>query len=182
MSRFPETRRHELSQPLGGTKVAVGFLSGVLAGAAMLLFQSVAYWHLGGGFWVPERQVACALYGLDALIDPGYVVAAGIVIHFTTSVAWAIIFSAILPLGASTWTALWAGLAYSVGVWGVMTYGVLPWFNEYMYQRVAFMPEWNLYGHFVYGFGLLATPSLRRRLRGGNLSSRRNSRILPLTP
>ncbi len=171
--RYPETRRAELLEPLGGTTVAVGAINGLLAGAAMMLFYSTVYWALGAGFSLPAREIACVIYGIDALVEGGHAVAMGLIIHGIVSAAWGILFSSLLPRGASNLTALWAGLIYSVGVWGVMTYGVLPWGNEYMRERVEVLPEWHLYSHLVYGFCLLAAPSLRRRLRGGTPAARR---------
>lgn len=182
MQTYPETRRFELAEPAGGTTAVVGAVAGLAAGAAMMLVCSV--WHavLENGVWTPAREIACSLYGLEALILGGQAVAAGLLVHALVSMAWGILFSALLPRGASGWTAAWTGAAYGAGVWGIMTYGILPWANDVMRARVAMLPEPHLYGHLAYGLCLGLVPVLRRLTRGGSPAWRRSRRRVPLVP
>ncbi|MBI4424654.1 MAG: hypothetical protein HY554_13055 [Elusimicrobia bacterium] len=144
-----------------------GVFSGVFAGIVMALFATTASWALGNGFWTPVKEIACVAYGVDALVAGASAILAGVLIHLTIASCWGMLFAALLPRGSGAWTALWTGVLYSIGVWALMTYGVLPWGNEVQSARAGMMPDWFFYSHLVYGASLLVTPAFRRRFYAG---------------
>lgn len=155
--------RRSAAMPTVGGRISGGALSGFIAGCAMLAFAMLSGAILGDGPLAFLRSVSCAVYGVDGLVAGGGALMAGLLIHLTVSCCWGMLFSSILPEESTSWTALWTGALYGIGVWAVMTFGVLPWADGVMRARMDLLPDWWFYQHLVYGACLLGTPFLRRR-------------------
>lgn len=140
-----------------------GLLAGLIAGIVMALVAMGRSASAGMSFWLPMQLIAGWFYGVDALIGGGWVVLVGIVIHLAVSAGYGLVFGLIaarIPAAGS----FWAGIAYSVTIWVLMTYLVVPGLDPTMAQRVALVPAGWWFGyHLFYGATLtLASPFAQR--------------------
>lgn len=151
------------AQPIFGATVLTGILAGFIAGMSMLAFAVASHWALDNGAATPLLEISCVLHGPKGMLGGGPEILLGFLVHSIVAASWGILFAALFPRRGSAWTALWTGTVFGVGVWAVMTYGVLPWANETMSVRVSMLPEWFFYEHIAFGASLFVLPLLRRR-------------------
>ncbi|HET9179248.1 MAG TPA: hypothetical protein VFQ24_12900 [Terriglobia bacterium] len=151
-----------------------GIAGGVIAGLPMLAFAMVHAEITGAGFSSPLRWIAASLGDVCALIMAGEargststpgVLFTGAIIHLLFSAGWGIVFVRLFPRLRGI-AALGVGLLYGVGVWVVMTWGVLTWLDRPMYDRVQLVAGAFFMQHLVYGGCLALAPCLARRWPG----------------
>lgn len=151
----PEAER----KPSAKARLYGGAAAGMIAGAAMAMVAMIRAAAVGLGFWLPPKQIAGVIYGVDALIGGGSAVALGLLIHMVMSAAAGILF-ALVAYRLSTMTSLLVGMVYGVLVWAVMTWLALPLVNQVMLDRVMVMPNWWFVYHLIFGGMLIVVPGL----------------------
>ncbi len=141
--------------------IAAGALAGLLGGVVMALAMMIRADAIGTGFWLPMRSIAATWYGVDALIAGAGAVAIGIATHLAVSAGWGALFGFASGEERSTGVSFLIGVAYALGIWGVMTYLALPWFNGTFEARLALQPFWFWFGlHLLFGGTLgILTPA-----------------------
>ncbi len=121
--------------------VTAGALIGVVAGAAFAMFEMVAAWAMGDGFWMPLRMIGAIGLGEEAL-ESSYSLAGaasvGALLHLALSAVYGAIFGGLLALVPTLRTnvgvLVLAGSLYGLGLWLVNFYVVAPvafeWFQD----------------------------------------------------
>jgi hypothetical protein len=144
--------------------IAGGVLSGLLAGALMILmilFVSDAH---GQGFYSPLDQLAGLFWGVNALVGGAGVAIAGLAVHLAFSAFLGAIFAILTEGQNNPGPAFIGGIAYGITVWAVMTFLVQPWANPTMSDRTALFQGWWFIEHLVFGGMLFTTPLFARAL------------------
>lgn len=143
MSRFSERIHHlhlnDLHWAVPGSHISAravlwaGLASGVVFLAAMMIMMPL---FLGASPWAAPRMIAAITQGTSALVpidtfDLGAVLAA-VVVHFTLSLAYALLF-AFIGKGHSMVADAVAGMAFGLAVYVVNFYlftVLFPWFEQ----------------------------------------------------
>jgi hypothetical protein len=149
--------------------VGAGAAGGLVAGLAMALVLMVSYAITGPGPLFPLQLIAATLWGHATFELGGGAAIAGLLIHLVVSAGWGVLFAAMLPRGATLAMTVALALIFSMGVFVIMTYLVLPWTNWIMWDAVA--QGWFFLLHLVYGAVLVVTLPLRHRARYANTTS-----------
>jgi hypothetical protein len=139
-----------------------GVVSGLFAGACMMVF-AVLYTGLSGrGWWLMPKLFAATFLGVGALVGGAGAVVLGLVIHAVVSVLWGIFFAFCVSRSTTVWYAMGWGVFHGFFVWMTMTWTVLPWADPTLYPRLAFTGGPWLAAHVVYGAASFAVvPALR---------------------
>ena len=138
-----------------------GVLSGVIAGVGMAL---VLLWREGANgveVWTPMQLMAATFYGAEALHGGAQVILVGEIVHAVIAIGYGLIFSFFVSRATPLGMAFLYGLVYSVLIWGVMTYMVLPLVDPVMQRAEALQPNWWFISHLVFGALLFLTPLLK---------------------
>ncbi|MGH9467449.1 MAG: hypothetical protein ACRD1Y_08835 [Terriglobales bacterium] len=152
----------QIKQVGGGSRTGGGALAGLIASAVML-FAAMGWLSLAGlGFWTVPREVAAGVEGLPALLGGAGTVITGICLFLATGVILGIIYSWLALRIEAKKTSLLAGVVYSIGVWAVMTFAILPGLDPILRTRLALLMGTWFWWHLVYGAMLFMTPALRR--------------------
>jgi hypothetical protein len=138
-----------------------GIIGAILMGIAMCIYAAIS----GAGWRAPLQMIAATFYGPMAFVGAAGVTAIGVLTHLAIGALLGMVFAA-LTLGiASAMKSFWLGIVYSIAVWAFMTYVILAVFDATMASRVAMMPVFWFFVHWVYGaFTGWLTPGLRRAL------------------
>lgn len=145
--------------------------TGLAAGIAMMGYLVVGAIRTGLGWDSPIRWMIALLGNEPALIWAGAAAGAvstttcivlGLSIHLLTAIALARIFF-ILAGQLQKLYLPFAGAAYGVVIWAVMTFGLLRALDDVMYTRVRLMPLTFLAAHLVYGSTVGVAYSMLRR-------------------
>jgi hypothetical protein len=148
----------------GRALAIAGAEAGLISGLVMILSMMVYTAAIGEGFLFPAKEIAATFMGVEAIIGGVGTVLLGLAIHLAVSAAWGAAFSLMLAPNSSTGSAIGWGIAYAVGIWLVMTYVALPFFDPVMSDRVALYSGWWFALHLVYGAVLGITPELAERM------------------
>lgn len=168
--------RRAAQQPTGTMEgvhavVRAGVLSGLLGGVLMAVVATRVALSTGDAGFQPLRYIGAAIIGTDALDGGPDATAAGILVHLVTSIAWAIVFTAVVDIRTRPLAALGLGVAASLLILTIMTFGVLPFLDMPMYGHVMDdLVSWAV-AHLAYGVGLSTAPWLRRRARADELAA-----------
>lgn len=156
---------HEDSSALRNEAIKAGAVAGITAGIIMALFAMIRSYMMGMGFWLPVKQIAALIFGVDAILGGFGVLLTGLVIHVLTSAVLGAVFGVLIGDRArSVSNSAVGGLLFGAVVWFVMSFLVLPWANPVMDARTELMPiEWFLY-HLVFGLFLFTTPFYLRSI------------------
>jgi hypothetical protein len=118
-----------------------GALLGIVAGVAFALFEMLAAWGMGDGFWMPLRMIGAIVLGEEALQAsyslPG-AAAAGAVIHLALSAVFGaglgLVAALVRGLTTSRGVLVAAGSLYGLALWLVNFYAIAPvafeWFQD----------------------------------------------------
>lgn len=139
-----------------------GLVAGLVAGVAMAMVAMIRAGVTGMGFWLPPKQIAATLFGVDALIGGAGVIVTGLMIHMMTSAIFGVVFGLIGGGRIFAWAAMALGFLYGVIIWAGMTFIGLPVVNEVMRDRVAMQPVWWFGYHLIFGGMLFLTPLLAK--------------------
>lgn len=145
-----------------GDTVLAGALAGAIGGALLLAGAMTAAAMGGMDILSPIRLIGATFLGSGALEGGAATVAFGLTIHMAASIAWGILFAAILPRVTSIAAALVAGLAFGLVVMLLMLYLVLPLVNPVMHQAVDGTNAF-VFSHLLFGLALSLVPILRHR-------------------
>ncbi len=146
----------------GSGVLAGGAVAGLIAGAVMGLAWTGLSAYVGESGWMPIRTVAAIAFGVEALVLGPAVYVAGWVIHLATAAVLGIIFAAITRAVQGTAAALFWGVLYGAAVWAVMTFGIQPFVNPVLADRMSLMGGAWFAVNLIYGAMLSTTPTLRR--------------------
>lgn len=160
--------------------VTWGAVLGVVAGVVFAMFEMVAAWALGDGFWMPLRMIGAIVLG-DGALEASYSLAgaalAGAALHMMLSAVFGAVFGALAALAP----ALRASRSVLVGA--ASLYGLALWLvNFYVLAPVAF--EWfqdanpvvQFFAHTFF-FGALLGAMLAPRVLHGESPGRRREPI-----
>lgn len=166
----PDPRRQDLAT--AGELAAAGVITGLIAGAVMIVVAMISTAVADLGVWRPAELVASLYFGADALVGGAGVITAGVLTHFAASAIFGILFAFLTRGRLDPAAALFAGLVYGLVIWIVMAYLVLPWAVPTMYERVSTEMGWFVLYHLLFGLTLVMSPSLvrsfhRRHVRMG---------------
>src|SRR5690606_26438593 len=106
------------------------------------------------GVWLPVRNISAIWYGVGALVGGAAVLAAGLLTHVVTSMAWGAVLGLFVGRKRSAGAGAGIGLLYGIAIWAIMTFLVLTWTNRDMYDRVMVHPYWWFGAHLLYGLVL----------------------------
>ncbi len=142
--------------------IAPGVEAGLIAGAVMLLLAVIHAQLTGLGFTWPLQRVADGVLEGRAASQGASGAIAGAAIHFAVSAVWGVLFVALAPRGIPLMAAAGLGLAFGLMVFLVMTWMVVPWADDAMWQTV---PKSVLFlYHLVFGALLPLGVPLRRQI------------------
>lgn len=158
------TRAYSRDNTSWAETIQAGIIAGLIGGALMGLVAMVRSAAVGLGFWLPMKLISGLYFGVDTLLGDAGVILLGMLTHLVTASVWGVVFAVITKGRLRMASALLAGLLYGAAVWLVMTYFVLPWANEVMFERVSIAMGWFFVYHLVYGATLALSPGMARRL------------------
>jgi hypothetical protein len=137
-------------------------LAGMIGGMGMGVYEMMATWLMGKGFWTPLNMIGATV---PAFQPPamGFVAGptlAGLMLHMVTSAMWGLMFGLALAAFGPRLARSWGGQTLLGAIWGVVVYlvmgiGIGPWLDSAM--RLA-NPVQFFIGHLV--FGIVAAWSL----------------------
>lgn len=139
-----------------------GALTGITAGLIMALIAMIFGYVMGMDFWLLPKMIAATFLGADALTGGVGSVILGLIVHLVVAAAYGILFAFLTPRITSPSSDFGLGIAYGVIIWAVMTFIVLPLFNDLMRERVALIPFTWFINHLVFGASLAMTPYFER--------------------
>ncbi|MGQ0639339.1 MAG: hypothetical protein ACT4P6_00980 [Gemmatimonadaceae bacterium] len=145
-----------------GDTLVSGARGGMVGGACMALFAMGTSIMGGSDILSPFRLTGATFVGAGALEGGIGVIVYGLLLYIAASVAWGVLFAAILPREATAGLALIAGLIYGLIVMLVTLQFVLPVANPVMREAVNGTTSFTL-AHLIYGGSLAIVPLLRRR-------------------
>ncbi len=146
-----------------------GALIGAVAGVVFAMFEMIAAWAMGDGFWMPMRMIGAIVLGEGAL-EPSYslagAVTVGALLHIALSALYGAVFGALVALVPGLRPSLGllvvAGSVYGLALWLVNFYAIAPVAFEWFQDANVFV---QFIAHtFVYGalLGLLLAARLPR--------------------
>lgn len=120
--------------------VGPAVVAGIIGGLIFAVFEILAAAVMMGpeAAFMPLRMIGGIALGAQAL-DPGYPLVtaaiAGVLIHMTLSIAFAIVFAAIVPATGTPATLALLGIGFGIGLWIVNFFVIAPiagwnWFPE----------------------------------------------------
>jgi hypothetical protein len=136
-------------------RYVTGLLPGLYAGAMMALCVLILTAARGAPIGQPFRLVASVLMGSRAMTGGSGAVVFGVVLHFITSAVLGMIFTRVF--GPMTMRRLLGcGLAYSIFLWMIAQFLLLPWANPLFAEKLGTV--WPFFvGHLAYGVSLAST-------------------------
>lgn len=148
-----------------GTSQAVvaGTAAGLIAGLVFGVIAMIRSAAVGQGLLSPLEQIAAAFYGPQALGAGLGTALAGLAIHQLFAAVLGAMFGIFVGRRVPLAAALIFGLIYSVLIWAIMTYVILPATNTVMYNLQMAQPgSWFFY-FLTFGAALALTPLLAAR-------------------
>ena len=148
-----------------------GALAGMAGGVVMAMWSMIALWLTGTGLWSPLNLIANTLWrgAPTGAAFSGGALALGLIVHMMMSMALGMAFAAGLrafrPLAASRARLAMTGMAFGLGVWAVMQYGIWPAIDAGVAPK--FTPWVFALGHLMFGavtaLAIGTSPGLRAR-------------------
>jgi len=150
-------------EPLATEVLKAGVVSGLLGGVFMAVWGMFATLAYGLGPLAVPPLIGAVFRGPEALIEGPGIIVIGVVVHLLTSAGFGVLFATLVrrdtPPGISTL----AGVAFSLGIFVLMMFVVVPVVDPVMANRMALMIGTMLIMHVLYGLGLGLAPMFRRR-------------------
>lgn len=135
-----------------------GAIAGFVAGVVMAVIGTLFALGRSNDLWLEAKQIAVIVYGSVAVHQSGFVagpVLVGTMIHFVVAIAlgalFGILFRTVLRIPSTFGAPIMAGLVYSMLVWFVAYFIVLPIINPTLLDLYA--PAFILQ-HLAYGLTL----------------------------
>ena len=140
----------------------VGSAAGILAGIGMAMWAALtSVWH--GVDLLSSFEMIGATFTGHTMTPTGLGSAFyGVVVHAATSAGLGILFTAFLPLSATTRFATRAGLLFGIAVLITMTFVVTPLVNPALHHGLNAIPKSWIIQHLIFGVTLGVVPSLWR--------------------
>jgi hypothetical protein len=150
--------RHEVA--------ASGVLAGVAGGVAMMAVAAIGAASQGIPAVHPLEVIGASFVGPEALEGPARI-AFGALVHLGTSVAFGVLFAAIVPRDFPTASGIGVGVGWALFGLGFMMSTIVPWANPGFRGEMQDVGGTWVIAHAVFG-GIVGTiPALRRRLALG---------------
>lgn len=149
-----------------GAVVGGGAISGVIAGAVMLIVAMGWAAGLGLGSRLPVQTTVAALSGPMALLGGAGTVWAGWLIYLAVAAVLGLIYTSIGWNIRQYRTALIWGILYGICVWVVMTAWLLPRGDPVMAAYMALMVGPWFVLHLIFGVVVSVSAPIRRGLAG----------------
>ncbi|MBK7857172.1 MAG: hypothetical protein IPJ65_00855 [Archangiaceae bacterium] len=160
-------------EPLAPEILKAGAVSGLAGGVLMAVWAMFATLALGLGPFAVPQLIGATFRGPEALLQGPTTIVIGVVLHLLVSAFFGTLFSMLVRRDTPRGIAALAGVAFSLGVFVLMTFVVMPVVNPVMSSRVAMMIGTVLVMHVLYGVALGTTPILRRKF------ARRTEQLVP---
>jgi len=143
-----------------------GAIAGFIAGIVMAVIGALFALGSSHDIWLEAKQIAAMVYGSAAVAEPGFVagpVIVGTLIHFLVAIGlgalFGILFRTVFHIPSTFGSPIVAGLIYSMLVWFLAYFIVLPVLNPTLLDMYA--PAFILQ-HLAYGL-VLGTVYMRLR-------------------
>ena len=160
------------STPNNRDIMIVGSAAGITAGITMAMWAMLtSVWHgvdLSASFEMIGATFTGASSAPTGLGSAFY----GLMLHAGMAAGLGILFTAFLPLSATTRFATRAGLAFGVGVLLAMTFVVTPLVNPALHQGLGAIPKSWTIQHLIFGATLGVVPSFWRWYLSENMRVR----------
>jgi hypothetical protein len=115
-------------------------VAGIVGGLIFAVFEVMATAVMmgAGAAFMPLRMIGGIVLGAEA-VDPSYplitAAIAGVLVHMVLSIAFAIVFAAIVPATAASGTLVLLGIGFGIALWIVNFFVIAPmagwnWFPE----------------------------------------------------
>jgi hypothetical protein len=136
--------------------LAPAVVAGIIGGLIFAAFEVVATAVMMGpdAAFMPLRMIGGIALGAQAL-DPSYplvnAAVAGVLVHMVLSIAFAIVFAAIVPVTVSSGTLTLLGMGFGIVLWIVNFFVIAPvagwnWFPEQTNPIVQFLAHSLFFG------------------------------------
>jgi uncharacterized membrane protein YagU involved in acid resistance len=150
--------------------VESGIAAGLIGGLAMLGFI-IARAVIGGiGWWAPLQTIGAAIDGPEALYGGPRAIAGGLFLHFAFSIAWGLVYAALVRRSLTPGVSLFVGVVFGAGVWFVMTFVVIPAINPMLREQASADPLMFFLAYLVYGAGVSVSPMIARAFHRRHLA------------
>jgi hypothetical protein len=135
-----------------------GAIAGFVAGVVMAIIGALFALGSSNDIWLEAKQIAAVVYGRAAVAEHSFVagpVIVGTLIHFVVAIAlgalFGILFRTVLRIPSTFGAPIVAGLIYSMLVWFVAYFIILPIVNPTLLDLYA--PAF-IFQHLAYGLTL----------------------------
>jgi hypothetical protein len=148
--------------PTNRDVLIVGSAAGIIAGIGMAMWAALtSVWH-GVDLLSSFEMIGATFTGHTAA--PAGLGSAfyGVMVHAATSAGLGILFTAFLPVSATTRFATRAGLLFGIAVLITMTFVVTPLVNPALHHGLTAIPKSWIIQHVIFGAMLGVVPSLWR--------------------
>jgi hypothetical protein len=126
----------------------------------------------------PLQVIGASFVGPEALEGPARI-AFGALVHLGTSVAFGVVFAAIVPRDFPTASGIGVGVGWALFGLGFMMSTIVPWANPGFRGEMQDLGGTWVIAHAVFGAVLGMTPALRRRLARDPAASARLASAAP---
>ncbi len=152
--------------------LASGILCGIVGGVAMVGVAMIAAKWQGVGAVHPLQVIGESFVGPEAFDSIAAKIAFGALIHLVTSLAFCILFAAIVPRDFAMASAIGVGVGSALFTLMFMMSVVVPWANPGFRRGMQDIGGTWVIAHAVFGVALGMTPAFRRWLarEGGGAS------------
>jgi hypothetical protein len=148
--------------PTNRDVLIVGSAAGIIAGIGMAMWAALtSVWH-GVDLLSSFEMIGATLTGHTAVPTGLGSAFYGVMVHAATSAGLGILFTAFLPVSATTRFATRAGLLFGIAVLITMTFVVTPLVNPALHHGLHAIPKSWIIQHVIFGATLGVVPSLWR--------------------
>jgi hypothetical protein len=150
-------------------------ISGAIAGLLMALAAMIHFAAYAQRFSALFKLFAGVLFGFAAVDGGPWVVITGIFLHLLVSLLLGILFALIVGTRLSVALVFIIGVTFSIIVWAISTFLILPWANPLLYLTFVITTRyWWFFYHVIYGVGLILTARIHRYFLRSTPLVRRN--------
>jgi hypothetical protein len=159
---YPE--RSFAAGPLAGEIIGGGAIAGIIGGVFMAMWAMLASAAAGMGLFAPFYFIGATFLGPEALVSGPGIALYGYALHLLVSVAFGVLFSAMVRRETPNSAAMLSGIAYGMGVLLFMTFIVVPLTNQVLRDRIPLHAGSFVIEHVLYGMGVALAPFMRRAI------------------
>ena len=148
--------------PVSGEVIKAGVVSGLLGGVLMAAYAMIAGLALKQGAFAIPQLIGATFRGPEALLSGPGTIVWGVALHLIVSAAFGVLFATLVRRDTPRPASMLAGIAFSLGIFVMMMFVVVPVANPVMANRVSMMIGTTLVMHVLFGVGVGLAPAFRR--------------------